>query len=265
MKRPLRYAALASILLSVLVTQAALMPVQAQSATSVIELDSGSQKIPEGTQLPVRFNQTLDTQLTQVGENFSVTLMEDLLAKTPVAGSNGAIRPVILPKGTLIRGVVTHAKPSSWFSRGGMMLVSFVHAVLPSGDLLPLSLSLSLNNQQVRRVETKSTAAANLPTRPDAGIYSDPGIPVKLKHAANDGGDVFNSATAYGRKAGQQWGNGAGQYVTVPVAAVGGALGAGAVTAAKGVQALVGKGDNARIAQGQVVIVDFSQSVDVQQ
>lgn len=208
---------------------------------SALKLDMSTQKVPAGTYLNVVFNTALDSRISSPGEPFAVALSDDF----KITG-NGASK-IILPKGTFIRGRVDNVKRPGFFSRGGSIFLTFDHAVLPSGELMPLDLKLSTTNAMVKK----------------GALYSDPGIPKKLGNAANSGANTFSGIVDKGFEAGKGVGDGLGQIVTVPLAVLGGAVAGTAVTTGKGAVAIVGKGDSIVIEPGDNITIDFGGSFNL--
>ncbi len=214
--------------------------------TTSLKLDTRSQKVPAGTMLTVRFNSELDSRISTEGEPFTAFIQQDF--KAP--GLDGDSR-VILPRGTLVRGRVDAVKKPGLFSRGGTILLTFDHVVLPTGDLMPLDLDLSAKNDAVRRVRRPGTREAEF------ALYDDPGVGYKIHKSFESGVNTLGRFKDAGSQAGEDLAGGAGKIVTVPAAVVGGVFAGTAVTAGKSVMALVGKGESATIEPGDTVNIDF--------
>lgn len=212
-------------------------PLTAPSSSSVLQVEAGSQKIPAGTFLTVAFNTAMDSRLTNTGDPFTALLTQDFT----VPGLNRT-RRVILPAGTMIRGRVNDVKRPTFFSHGGAIFLAFDHVVLPSGELLPLTLNLSTENTLVNQ---------------KGALYSDPGIGKKVQRGAAEGRKTFVNITEQGFESGKQIAGGLGSLVTVPAAVIGGALAGGAVTTGKAAVAVVGRGDSVVIKPGDTVTIDF--------
>ena len=206
-------------------------------AARSISVDSSTQRIPVGTLLKLRFTAGLDSRFAQSGDPFTATLVDDL------SGQQGNL---LLPRGTALRGRVMLAKRSQWFGRGGEIDLAFDHVVLPNGDLAPLPIKLSRFNPVVSKTGT---------------LYADPGLVPKLNKAGEEGGETFYKWLNGGVDYGKELGDGLGLILTVPVAAVGGAVHGSAVTAGKGLSALVGKGDSVQLKPDDVLILELTQPV----
>lgn len=220
--------------------------------TTSLKLNTQSQKVPAGTRLTVQFNARLDSRISQEGEPFTAFIQEDF--KAP--GMDGQPR-IVLPRGTLVRGRVDTVKKPGLFSRGGTILLSFDHVVLPTGDLLPLDLNLSAKNDAVKRVRKPGTNEAEF------ALYDDPGVGYKIHKSLESGVDTLGRFKDAGSQAGEDIAGGAGKIVTVPAAVLGGVVAGTAVTTGKSVLALVGRGESATIEPGDTVNIDFGGSFDL--
>lgn len=213
------------------------------SATSALKIQTGSQKVPAGTMLTVAFNTPMDSRLTNLGDVFNAYLTQDFTVK-----GEHATRKVVLPAGTMVRGRVSEVKRPSFFSHGGAIYLSFDHVVVPSGELLPLTLNLSTENTIVNK---------------QGALYSDPGIGAKVQKGVESGKQTFENITDSGIQAGKQIAGGLGSLITVPAAVIGGAVAGSAVTTGKAAVAVVGKGDSMVIKTGDTVTIDFGGSFNL--
>ena len=213
------------------------------SATSALKIQTGSQKVPAGTMLTVAFNTPMDSRLTNLGDVFNAYLTQDFTVK-----GEHATRKVVLPAGTMVRGRVSEVKRPSFFSHGGAISLSFDHVVVPSGELLPLTLNLSTENTIVNK---------------QGALYSDPGIGAKVQKGVESGKQTFENITDSGIQAGKQIAGGLGSLITVPAAVIGGAVAGSAVTTGKAAVAVVGKGDSMVIKTGDTVTIDFGGSFNL--
>lgn len=205
------------------------------SPNTALTVGANSQRIPAGTYLNVRFNTALDSKSSPPGQAFTATLLEDFLAN----------QQVVLPAGTLVRGRLEEVRRPTFFSKGGALYLMFDHVVMPTGDLMPLDLKLSSQNTKVNA---------------QGAVYQDPGIQKKLGQSVTKGVSTLKKITGEGVQSGKELGDGLGTIITVPVAAVGGALAGTAVTAGSSVVSLVGRGESAIIAPGDTVRIDFGNS-----
>lgn len=223
------------------------------TSNTPLSIGTASNKVPMGTLLEIRFNNALDARITEIGEPFTATLVDDFATPgTPDAQGNPRRERIILPAGTAIRGRVANIRRPSWFSKGGAITLQFDHIVLPSGETLPIQLTLSPKATQVNH--QVNTAGE---------FYADPGIPVKLRKGLDKGVGVFDKFKNAGVDAGKDLGDGLGTIVTVPVAVAGGAIAGAAVTTGQAAVAVVGKGDTVILNPGDTVTVDFGGSFNL--
>lgn len=75
---------------------------------------AASATLASGTPLKVMLNQELTTKTSKIGDQFDVTVLEDVMA-------NGTI---VIPKGAVGRGEVTFAADKGGFGRAGVMLIA---------------------------------------------------------------------------------------------------------------------------------------------
>jgi hypothetical protein len=202
------------------------------------ELSTQSQKVPAGTMLKVVFKQQMDSRITQQGEPFTATLAQDFPSP----------RQVILPAGTVVRGRVGLVKRPALFSRGGSIALDFDHVMLPTGDLIPLTLNLSVDNKMVNSKRV---------------LYTDPGVGKKVADGFEKGKDTFGHIRDAGIEAGKNTAGGLGLLVTVPATIAGGAVAGTAVTAGKAATALVGRGESVMINPGDEITIDFAGSFNL--
>lgn len=213
------------------------------SSSSALTVQTGSQKVPIGTMLTIAFNTPMDSRITNVGDVFTAILSKDFT----VTGKNGQHR-MILPAGTMVRGRVDQVKRPNFFSHGGAIFLAFDHVVLPSGELLPLTLNLSTESTLVNQ---------------KGALYSDPGIGRKVEKGAEAGRKTFSDITDQGFQSGKQIAGGLGSIITVPAAVIGGALAGTAVTTGKAAVAIMGRGDSVIIKPGDTVTIDFGGSFNL--
>lgn len=217
----------------------------APSATSALRVGAGSQQVPAGTLLTIAFQTAMDSRVTNAGDPFVAFLAKDF---TTAPTGPDHVRRVILPAGTVIRGRVSEVKRPFLFSHGGAISLAFDHAMLPSGDLMPLTLNLAAENAMVNK---------------QGALYSDPGIGRKVEKGLEEGKKVFSSISERGIQAGKQIAGGLGSLVTVPATVVGGAVAGTAVTGGKAVVAVIGKGESVVIQPGDTMTIDFGGSFNL--
>lgn len=227
--------------------------------TTPISIGSQAQTVAPGTVLPLIIDTPLDARTSQPGDPITARLGNDFLTQT---SPQQPIR-VVLPKGTTVRGRVTHVKQPHWFSRGGWLTLQFDHVVLPNGELLPITLALSASNQGAKKQPSKVAASkpkqpiATQPTDP-IGLYQDPGIKAKLRADVGEGQAKAKAVTQAGIAKGEALGGKTGRVIATPIAALGGAAVGAGTFAKEGVKSLVLPGESVVIEPGTQLLVDFS-------
>lgn len=147
-----------------------------------VELGAASQQIPAGMNLPIAFLTPLDSKTSNVGDIFIAVAAQDLWAG----------EQLVLPKGSTIRGRVQGVERPGFFSKGGLLRLTFDHVQMPSGELKPLALDID-------------AASAKLDREKNA-LYTDPGIGAKLNDSVDKGISQFKSFYDRGIKAGHDRG-----------------------------------------------------------
>jgi hypothetical protein len=219
-------------------------PLRPPSATSALKVETGSQHIPAGTLLTIVFQTPLDSKLNTVGDSFVAYLAKDFV----MAGDTPGMQRIILPLGTVVRGRVSAVSRPGLFSKGGSLSLAFDHAMLPSGDLMPLTLNLATHNDNVNKA---------------GAVYDDPGIGKKVHNGVEHAKTVFHDTTDRGYQRGKNIAGGLGTIITVPTAAIGGAVAGAGITTGHTAVALVGRGDSAVIKPGDTMTIDFGGSFNL--
>ena len=88
---------------------------------------SGTIEIPVGTEIDVRLQQTLNSGTSQVEDRFEATTLVDV----------GAGGRVVIPAGSLMRGVITAVEPATRTNRTARLTVSF-DQVTVNGQAYPI-------------------------------------------------------------------------------------------------------------------------------
>ncbi len=216
------------ILSAFLLTQAAIAaPFNANAKTK---------RIPAGT----RFSLELLTPVTttsSAGTEFSAILVTDQTAEADV----------ILPSGSLVRGVVKEIIPAKRLSRGAILYLDFDHVVTPNGRQLPLSLTVVGRSDMTY----------------DGGITSSKGYKEAVKQNWEKTVDITKNATEWGIDVGENLWNGYGKILTVPTGAVGGGIGGGAYFVGDSAADLFRKGKDVKIDKGEKLEVILTEPIDV--
>lgn len=206
-------------------------------ASSVLKSNAVTKRIPAGTRFSIKLLDPLSTKSSKAGDYFSAVLISD--EKTPTS--------VILPAGSMIRGSVTKVVPSKRFSRGGALYVDFDHIVTPNGRQLPLDMIIS--------------GKVNLNF--DGGIYLNKGYGEALQNNWEKTVDITITATEFGMDIGEDVLYSTARIITVPVCAIGGAIGGGAYLIGDSVVDMFRKGQDVEFNQDEVLTVILTQPIDV--
>lgn len=192
-----------------------------------------TKRIPAGTKFQLQMLNPLST-VNPAGKDFSAVLLTDTTADSDV----------ILPSGSLVRGSIKDVVPSRRMSKGAILYLDFDHVVTPTGRQLPLSLSIIGRSDMTY----------------DGGITTTKGYGDAVRQNWAKTCQITRTAT--------EWGNdivndGAAKYVTVPISAVGGAIGGGAYFIGDSIADLIRKGKDVNIMTNEVLNVILVEPVDV--
>lgn len=192
-----------------------------------------TKRIPAGTKFQLQMLNPLST-VNAAGKDFSAVLITDTTADSDV----------ILPSGSLVRGSIKDVVPSRRMSKGAILYLDFDHVVTPTGRQLPLSLSIIGRSDMTY----------------DGGITTTKGYGDAVRQNWAKTCQITRTAT--------EWGNdivndGAAKYVTVPISAVGGAIGGGAYFIGDSIADLIRKGKDVNIMTNEVLNVILVEPVDV--
>jgi len=205
--------------------------------SATLKSNAITKRIPAGTKFTIKLLDPISTKTSKEGDYFSAILVND--EKTPTN--------VILPAGSMIRGSISKVIPSKRFSRGGILYVDFDHIVTPNGRQLPLDLIIS------GKVNMNFAG----------GVYLNKGYGEALQENWSKTVDITTTATDYGMDIGEDVLYGAARIVTVPVCALGGAIGGGAYWLGDSVADMFRKGKDVEFNQDETLTVILTQPIDV--
>lgn len=192
-----------------------------------------TKRIPAGTKFKLELLAPLST--TQgAGKDFSAVLITDQTADSDV----------ILPSGSLVRGIVKNVTPAKRFSKGAILYLDFDHVVTPNGRQLPLSLSVVGRSDMTY----------------DGGITTTKGYGDAVKKNWERTKEITSNCVDWGSDVAN---DGVVKYVTVPVGAIGGAIGGGAYFVWDSIADMIRKGEDVYIKTGEVLEVILSEPIDV--
>ena len=208
----------------------------AANATS-LKANVKSKRIAAGTRFQMQLLNDINTQTEALGSAFDAVLLEDIKVQNNI----------LLPRGTALRGSISNYKAARRLSRGAIIYVTFDHVVTTEGKQLPIKASIG----QIENL------------RWDGGIIAYGNYGYALKQNVKTSGEIIKSSTDWGIKVGEDKMGGYLQYLTTPVAAVGGTLGAGAYLIGDSVADLFKKGQEVTIPHGTNFNVYLQQDLDV--
>lgn len=203
---------------------------------SSFKTNAKTKRLPAGTKLQLKMQNTVTTSVDTEGNPFSAVLVEDKTTDTSI----------VLPVGSVVRGTIREVKPSKRLSRGAVLYLDFDHIVTPTGRQMPLS--LALHNR------------ADLTY--DGGLNVSKGYGDALKQNWSNTCDIARTATEWGVDTGNNAFPGA-VIVTAPIGAIGGFLGATGYLIGDSVADLFKKGPEVTIVKDTVLNVLLAQPIDV--
>lgn len=195
-----------------------------------------TKRIPAGTKFSLQMLNRVST-LNTVGQDFSAIFLTDQTADSDV----------ILPMGSLVRGNIKLIKPSRRFSRGAVLYLDFDHVVTPNGRQLPLELAL--------------TSRADMAI--DGGLVKNPTYKDAVVENWQVTKDITKKSVNWGNDIAEDFAGGYFRILTVPLAAIGGGLGAGAYYVGDGIADMIRKGKEYNLEKGQIIEVILVQPIDV--
>lgn len=207
------------------------------SSAATLKSNAVTKRIPAGTKFTIKLLDPISTKTSNEGDYFSAVLIND--EKTPTN--------IILPAGSMIRGSITKVVKSKRFSRGGIIFVDFDHIVTPNGRQIPLDLIIS----------------GKINLNMDGGLYLNKGYGEALQDNWSKTVDITTTATDYGMDIGEDVLFGAARVITVPVCAIGGAIGGGAYWLGDSVADMFKKGKDVELNQDETLTVILTQPIDV--
>ncbi len=225
-----------------------------------LSLGSATFHVPQGTLLPVVMETPLDARESDEGDPVTARLNQDLFYR---AQPNDPLQ-VILPKGSTLRGRVTHVKRPKWFSKGGWLAWQFDQVILPTGELQLIRLDIAANNDDAKALPAVAAPAlATEDTTGNTALYQDPGVAPKLRNSVSEGATSFQTLTKAGMQTGERLGGTTGKVIAAPLAVIGGAVVGAGTVAREGVKSLVLPGESVVIDPGYQLLVDFGGAFDI--
>ena len=196
-----------------------------------------TKRITAGTKFELKLVNPVSTDVNIEGQEFEALLMSDQLQDSDV----------ILPMGSLIRGTIKKIVPARSFSRGAILYLDFDHVVTPNGRQIPLSLSITGRTDMTY----------------DGGIAASQGYKQAVKENWDKTVDITKTATNWGNETFEDVAGGYFRILTVPVCAIGGAIGGGAYSVGTDIYALFAKGKNVNLKTTDRLYVILTEPIDI--
>jgi len=205
-------------------------------AASPFNAKAKTKRIPAGTEFELQMMDNVST-LTGAGADFSAILLTDQKAD----------KDVILPMGSMVRGSIKRIKPARRLSRGAVLYLDFDHVVTPNGRQIPMTLSI------VGRSDVSF----------DGGLVKNERYLDSLKENWRNTVDITKNSTKWGNDIAQDVAGGYLRILTVPLCAIGGAIGGGAYYVGDGVVDAIKKGNEFNLSKGDTLKVILLQPIDI--
>ena len=196
-----------------------------------------TKRIPAGTKLSMKLLTPLTTSASLEGSDFTAMLLTDQVADNDV----------ILPVGTVVRGNVKKIVPAKRMSKGAILYMDFDHVVTPNGRQLPLSFNL------IGRTDLTY----------DGGITTTKGYADAFKITCEKSANITRKSVDWGKDVGEDYWNGGMKYLTIPVGAIGGALGTTGFFIYDSIADMIRKGQDVYLQQGEELHVILIDPIDV--
>lgn len=196
-----------------------------------------TKRIPAGTKLSVQLLSPVTTSANIEGTDFTAMLLTDQTADNDV----------ILPMGTVVRGNIKKITPAKRMSKGAILYMDFDHIVTPNGRQLPLTLNI------VGRTDLTY----------DGGITTTRGYSDAFKITCQKSTQITHKSINWGKEVGDNYWNGNMKYLSVPVSAVGGALGTAGYFVYDSIADMIRKGEDVYLEKGEELHVILIDPIDV--
>ena len=207
------------------------------SIAGTFNANAKTKRIPAGTKLKIQLLSPLTTSANLEGTDFMAMLLTDQVADSDV----------ILPMGTVVRGNVKKITPAQRMSKGAVLYMDFDHIVTPNGRQLPLTLNI------VGRTDLTY----------DGGITTTKGYADAFKTTCQKSVTITHKSIDWGKEVGDNYWNGNMKYLSVPVSAVGGALGTAGFFVYDSVADMIRKGKDVYLEKGEELQVILIDPIDV--
>lgn len=193
-----------------------------------------TKRIPAGTILELKMLNSINTKYNTTGGGFSAMLITDQTADDDV----------ILPSGSIIRGDIKAIAIPKRLSKGAVLYLNFDHVVTPNGRQLPLSLNITGRTDMTY----------------DGGITTTKGYGDAWRKTVTKSADITRNAIDWGDDVANDTG---WKFVTIPIGAIGGALGTAGYFVYGSIADLIKKGEDVNINKDDIMRVILVDPIDV--
>jgi len=196
-----------------------------------------SKRIVAGTRFNLELLNDTNTAKDDAGSSFDAALTDDIKVDDIV----------MLPIGTVVRGMISNVQPPRRLSRGAVLYIDFDHVVSPEGKQLPISAALA----DIKNITV------------DGGVIGGGNYGYAFKQNAKQSGDIIMTCTDWGIDVGKDKLGGYLQYITTPIAFFGGAIGGGAYLIGESFVDLFRKGEDVVLPKGTDFSILLLKDLDV--
>lgn len=196
-----------------------------------------TKRIPAGTKLSLQLLSPVTTVSGRSGGAFQAMILNDQSVDSDV----------ILPSGSMVRGSISKIVAPKRMSKGAILYMDFDHVVTPNGRQIPLSLSI--------------TGREDLTY--DGGIVNGRGFVEAFRKTMKKSGDITKNSVNWANETFEDTAGGYFRIITVPIAAVGGAIGSTGYFIYDTIGDMVRKGEDVDLNTGEVLNVILVEPVDV--
>lgn len=202
-----------------------------------VKIEVSSQRIPVGTNLPLRLESNINTSVSNIGDQFNATLTSDVMVDDNI----------ILPAGSVIRGTVGNIKKAGFFVKEARVMLLFDHLVTPAGKQIPLYAYLT-GNPQINY---------------EGYITGGTSYGKEFKKDAQKGKEILVNTTTFGVDKGLEYWGGVPVVLTAPCCAIGGAIGGGGFIIGKSLYNMFVKGADVILAPGTNLNATITKALDI--
>ncbi len=206
-------------------------------SNKTIHADIGTKRIPSGTILRLKLLDPINSDMMEMGDQFSMMTTEDI----KVDGL------VVLPTGSIVRGSIQKIKQSRMLSRSATVYLDFDHVVAPTGKQISLRVGIC-NNPKVTI---------------DGGLGEQTNYRTATVQNAKNTAKIVKTSTNWGWNTGGQVLSGYPKYALAPLSAVFSAPVAGIYFMGDSIIDLIKKGDDLSLNQGDKINLMLLKPLDI--